>query len=186
MVAPPEVDEAIFALELGSDPLNAASRLKGRAEAEENEGGSIRVKGAEIRREAPPTPRSFLLRDLPAGAVNGARGEDIFRRRGVESARGEADAEGGAISVVAGMGLAVVKLKVNDFCCLRSNAFPFVFFEGESNIAGSTFSLSKSSKLQGSYARLLLAPVVFMLFMFVLPDFCAAARLTPLFTQPCQ
>lgn len=71
-------------VEQGREPLRAASRLNGsaKAEVELNDGGSTRENGAEVRR-VDFNPASFLCGDLPAGAVIGARGEDMFARKGV-------------------------------------------------------------------------------------------------------
>lgn len=63
-------------------PLRAASRLKGREEPREVNGGSIRVNGAEVRRLL-LIPTDLRLGERPAGAVMGARAEDMLARIGV-------------------------------------------------------------------------------------------------------
>lgn len=74
-------EDAGLVLERDRVPESAASRLKGRDEElcreGEKEGGSIRVNGAETRRFL--RSKAFLdLGERPAGAVKGARGEEMF------------------------------------------------------------------------------------------------------------
>lgn len=87
----------------------------------------MRENGAETRRTGLAI---FLFGDLPAGAVNGVRGVDMFAF-GVDMRDGMID--GG------GMDFCGVRLKVNGFTSF------FIFLVGESKTCGSTFSLSKSS-----------------------------------------
>lgn len=139
MVAPMLLGAGV---ELGKDPLIAASRLNGNVDAprEPNDGGSTRPNGAEMRRFC-LIPAIFLFGERPAGAVDGARGDDDkFALKGVDI-RDEGKADGGGIAFADD-----VKLKVNALVGVAS----LLFFEGESNIAGSTFSLSNSSKVEGS------------------------------------
>lgn len=84
----------------GRVPAKAASRLKGRAEVEtwlrHKVGGSMRVNGADTCLFlASASPRLNFVGERPAGAVRGARGEDMFAlrlRRGVSWRRpGKAD-----------------------------------------------------------------------------------------------
>lgn len=75
--------------------------------------------------------------ERPAGAVIGARGDDMLARRGVK--RREGMVEGGGIAFGG-----VVKLKLNVFVGLSKESL-LVFFDGESKTFGSTFSESKSS-----------------------------------------
>ena len=61
-------------------PDRAASRLNGVVDTallRENDGGSIRVKGAETRRFL-TSPARFDPGERPAGAVRGARGDDVL------------------------------------------------------------------------------------------------------------
>lgn len=107
-------------------PLIAASRLNGSDDdPRERKGGSMRVKGAETRRffEMPPV---FLGGERPAGAVRGARGDEMLDRAGVRA--------GGGIDFTG------VMEKVKGF----SHASLLLFLEGE-NIEGSAFSESTSS-----------------------------------------
>jgi len=85
MVAPDMLGVGVDAgVEPGRELLSAASRLNGsaKAEVELNDGGLTRENGAEVRR-VDFNPARFLCGDLPAGAVIGARGEDMFARKGV-------------------------------------------------------------------------------------------------------
>ena len=124
-------------------PLSAASKLNGRVEVdrEEVKGGSMRVKGADTRRDL-FVPTVFRLGERPAGAVMGARGDDIFARMGVVKRAGSG---GGSIDLAG----ASEKLKgLTDF----SNASALLFLEGELKMVGSIFS--PSMKVEGSYGRL--------------------------------
>ena len=125
---------------------------------------------------------SFLFGDLPAGAVSGARGAEMLARRGVANERGDEEKveEGGGIEFLAWLlWMLVLKLKVNGFIAGLSNVLPLVFFDGESNMVGSMFSLSNSSYVEGSWLRLLEVVVVmlmvllFIMLFFALEDFCA-------------
>jgi hypothetical protein len=99
---------------VGSEPLKAASKLKGRVAVgrDVNEGGLMRrEKGAEVRR-CDRAPAIFRGGERPAGAVRGARGEERelvveLLRAGVERRSGLA--EGGGID------WADVKVKVKGF-----------------------------------------------------------------------
>lgn len=128
-------------------PERAASRLNGSEEEERDvlkEGGSMREKGAEVRRVlllSKPEPFRFVG-ERPAGAVKGARGEDMLARAGV--LRRE---RGG------GMDLDGVMVKVKGLNGFSETAL-LLFLLGEVRLAGSTFSLSKSSKTAGSKGRL--------------------------------
>ena len=92
----------------------------------------MRENGAETRRIGLAI---FLFGDLPAGAVNGVRGEDMFAF-GVDMREGMID--GGGIDFCG------VRLNVKGFTGLANASF-LIFLVGESKTAGSTFSLSKSS-----------------------------------------
>ena len=125
---------------------------------------------------------NFLFGDLPAGAVNGARGAEMLARKGVANERGDDEKveEGGGIEFLAWLlWMLVLKLKVNGFIAGLSNVLPLVFFDGESNMVGSMFSLSNSSYVEGSWLRLLEVVVVmlmvllFIMLFFALEDFCA-------------
>lgn len=127
---------------------------------------------------------NFLFGDLPAGAVSGARGAEMSARKGVANERGDDEKveEGGGIEFLAWllwMPVLVLKLKVNGFIAGLSNVLPLVFFDGESNMVGSMFSLSNSSYVEGSWLRLLEVVVVmlmvllFIMLFFALGDFCA-------------
>jgi len=93
----------------------------------------MRVKGAETRRFL-----VIVLRfgERPAGAVSGARGEDV-RRDGV----------------VAGGGIEL-KAKVKGLTGLSKTSLR-LFLAGELKTVGSTFSLSTSSKVHGRLETLL-------------------------------
>jgi hypothetical protein len=112
-------------------PLMAASRLKGSDEEPRDEnGGSTRVKGAETRRVF-EIPACFRGGDRPAGAVKGARGDEVLARAGVR-----AGINGGGGMAFTG----VVMVNVNDF----SQESLLLFLKGE-NSEGSAFSPSASS-----------------------------------------
>lgn len=153
----------------GKDPPSTASRLKGSVDvAREANGGSIREKGADTRRFL-LIPAIFLFGDRPAGAVKGVRAVEVLAFTGVEKRDGNAD--GGGIDLVD------VRVKVNGF----SKAPCLLFFVGESNTEGSTFSLSKSSKEETSKARLLDEDTLFTMPDLPLSadaDFCASAPKT--------
>ena len=141
-------------------PLRAASRLNGRVEEPRvANGGSTRVNGADVRRLL-LIPAVLRFGDRPAGAVKGARIEDVLARSGVTSRDGMV---GGG-----GIDFDVVILKVKGLTGL-SNTSLLVFFEGELKMAGSTFSPSKSSKLESSNTRLFELDTLFSGDMAVLP-----------------
>ena len=122
--------------------LMAASKLKGNDERPRDEnGGSTLVNGAETRRvfEIPACLRGG---DLPAGAVRGARGDEVLGRAGVRAGR-----NGGGSMVFTGVD---IMAKVNGF----SQESFLLFLNGE-NSEGSAFSLSASSYV-GVNDRLLL------------------------------
>ena len=128
------VDEAV---EVGVEnvPERAASKLKG-SEGEEREalkdGGSMREKGAEVRRVlllSKPEPLRFVG-DRPAGAVRGALGEDMLARAGVVRREG-----GGGMAFEGDM----VKVNGLNGC---SETSLLLFLLGELSLEGSTFSLS--------------------------------------------
>lgn len=160
-----------------SDPLSAASRLKGNDVEDappEKEGGSMRENGAEMRRVCLRLAILRLVGERPAGAVIGVRDEEDRPRAGVDIDIRDGKAEGGGID------FAEVRLNVKGFASL------LLFLRGdiESNMPepdedGSTFSLSKSLKVEGSKERLLV-PVGLLEEMLILPpfmsfedDFCA-------------
>lgn len=132
----------------------------------EANGGSIRENGADTRRFL-LIPAIFLLGDRPAGAVKGVRVVAVFALTGVE--RREGNAEGGGIDLVE------VRVNVKGF----SKAALLFFFVGESNMEGSTFSLSNSSNEEASKARLFDDDDLFFTMLdFPLSadvDFCASA-----------
>ena len=122
-------------------PLSAASRLNGSPESlREESGGSMRDNGADTRRYL-ETPEALRLGERPAGAVNGACGGDIFALAGV--VRRDGTVGGG------GMELEGENEKVNGLNDFSETSF-LLFFDGEQNMAGSTFSLSISPKVEGS------------------------------------
>lgn len=100
----------------------------------------MREKGAEIRRFF-CTPVHLRFGERPAGAVNGARGDDmvslagVVRRDGIVGG-GNIDLDGARENVKGLIGFSIPSL--------------LLFFDGEQNIVGSTFSLSKSSKVEAS------------------------------------
>lgn len=128
----------MLAAEVGVEkvPERAASRLKGSEDEESEalkEGGSMREKGAEVRRNllfSNPEPLRFVG-DRPAGAVREALGEGMFARAGVVSRAGG----GGDMDVEAFM------VNVNGLKGL-SEASLLLFLVGDIRLAGSTFSLS--------------------------------------------
>lgn len=149
----------------GTDPPSTASRLNGRVEVVRANGGSTLEKGADTRRFL-LIPAIFLLGDLPAGAVMGVRTVEVLAFTGVENREGKA--EGGGIDLVE------VNVNVNGF----SKAPFLLFFVGESNTEGSTFSLSKSSNEEASKVRLFDDDTPFTMLDFppsVDADFCASA-----------
>ena len=86
-----------FGAALEKVPDKAASRLKGRADAlRDAKGGSIRVNGAEVRR-ALWIADDLRFGERPAGAVKGARGDDMLALAGVE--RRDGMVGGGGIDV---------------------------------------------------------------------------------------
>ena len=161
MVAP-----ASFGVEWEKVPLSAASRLNGRDEVlREANGGSIREKGAETRRFL-LSPVALRFGDLPAGAVIGARGDDILGLMGVlrrdGMVGGGIDLDGARENVKGLNGFSTTSL--------------LLFLDGELKIAGSMFSLSNSSKVEGSHGRLVGENSVLETDMLALPfdgDFCA-------------
>ena len=157
MVAP-----GSLGVELEKVPLIAASRLNGRDDVlRELNGGSIRPNGAETRRFL-CTPVALRFGERPAGAVIGARGDVMLALAGVLRRDGIA---GGGIDLDGGE-------NVNGL----SETSLLHFLEGERKMAGSMFSLSYSSKLEGSNGRLVGENTVFEIEMLDLPpdgDFCA-------------
>lgn len=140
-------------------PLRAASRLNGSADKFEDEvGGSIREKGAHIRRLL-SAPSVLRFGERPAGTVSGARGDDMLALVGV--LRRDGMVEGG------GMDLVGASEKVNDL----SRSPLLLFFDGELDTAGSTFSLSKTSKMAGSNGLFVVEAE--MLDLPLTGDFCA-------------
>lgn len=133
MVAPAPVFELVVGVE--KVPERAASRLKGSDEEERDalkDGGSIREKGAEVRRAllfSKPEPLR-LVGERPAGAVRGARGDDMLARAGVLNREG-----GGGMDFEGDM------VKVNGLNGF-SEASLLLFLLGELRVVGSTFSLS--------------------------------------------
>ena len=100
----------------------------------------MRVKGAETRRDL-FIPNVFRLGERPAGAVMGARTDDIFARIGVV----RRDGSGGG-----GIALAGASEKVNGLSYTTDLIGPaLLFLDGE---VGSTFS--QSSNVEGSKERL--------------------------------
>lgn len=97
--------------------------------------------------------------------------------------------EGGGIEILAGVWWLEPELYVNGFVVEWANMLPLIFFDGESNMAGSTFSLSQSSSsyVEESWARLweeveavvmLMWPLFMMLlllFASVVEDLCVKA-----------
>jgi hypothetical protein len=114
-------------------PLMAASKLKGSDERPRDEnGGSTLVNGAETRRDF-EIPACLRGGDLPAGAVRGARGDEVLGRAGVRAGING----GGGGMVFTGVDMMV---KVNGF----SQESLLLFLKGE-NSEGSAFSPSASS-----------------------------------------
>jgi hypothetical protein len=114
-------------------PLMAASRLNGSDEEPRDEnGGLMRVNGAEPRRFF-EMPAIFREGDRPAGAVSGARGDELFARTGVR-----AGSKGGGIDFTG------VMEKVNELPPMSL----LLFLVGE-NREGSAFSESASSYVEG-------------------------------------
>ena len=161
MVAP-----GFLGVGLAKVPLRAASRPNGRDEVLWDEkGGSIRENGAETRRLF-PRPAVLRLGDRPAGAVIGARGDDILVLKGVVRRDGIV---GGGMDV---NGVEVNVKGLNGF----SETSLLLFFDGELKTAGSMFSLSISSKVEGSNGRLVCENSGLETEIFALPpdgDFCA-------------
>lgn len=147
-------------------PFKAASRLNGSEDVpREAKGGSTRPNGAETRRVL------FMLAILrlgerPAGAVNGARGDDMLDLAGV--LRRDGMVGGGGIDLE---GVMVNVKGLNGF----SETSLLLFFEGELKMAGSTFSLFFSSYTVGSKGRLVGEKRLFvkdaLAFPFVIGDF---------------
>jgi len=153
-------------------PPRTESRLKGRPVEmrEVPNGGSMRVNGAEMRR-----PAVLRFGERPAGAVDGARGEDMLARAGVDSRDGMV---GGG-----GMDLAEVKVKAKGLMGASKDAC-LLFLDWESRVAGSTFSPSASSKMHGSKARLVEVDTVLRGVALVLPSWSDCRALWP--TCSCQ
>lgn len=129
-------------------------------------GGSMRVKGAETRRFF-GRPRVLRLGERPAGAVKGARGDDMLARAGVERRVG-----GGGIDVE----LLGPREKVKGLNACLSRPSLLLFLEGEKSVVGSTFSVSVSSNSEGSKGRLVGEERVLLREVLGLPlrlDFCA-------------
>lgn len=77
--------------------------------------------------------------------------------------------EGGGIEILAGVWWLEPELYVNGFVVEWANMLPLTFFDGESNMAGSTFSLSQSSSyVEESWARLWEEVVVVVMLMWPL------------------
>ena len=132
MVEPADLD-LVGVLATDMLPLIAASRLNGSDEEPRDEnGGLIRVNGAEPRRLF-EIPACFRGGDLPAGAVSGARGDEVLARAGVR-----AGSKGGGIDFTG------VMAKVKDVSLMAL----LLFLEGE-NSEGSAFSESVSSYVDG-------------------------------------
>lgn len=87
-------------------------------------------------------PAVLRFGDRPAGAVIGARGEDMFALDGVDSRDG----------IIGGGGIALLGERVK----LKGLITPslLLFFVGEQRAAGSIFSLSNSSSTEGTNGRL--------------------------------
>lgn len=120
-------------------PLMAASRLNGNDEdPRDMKGGSTRVKGAEPRRFL-VIPAFFRGGDLPAGAVRGARGDDMLARAGVRAGGGGMDWTG-------------AKEKLNGV----PQVSLLLFLDGEKR-RGSVFSESVSSYTEAERLPVILA-----------------------------
>ena len=160
---------------LGTDlvkvPESAASRLNGKEdEVPEVNGGSMREKGADVRRLL-LIPSVLRLGERPAGAVNGARGDDMLALIGV--LRREGMLGGGGID------LDGAKPNVNGLNGFSLSSF-LDFLEGELNEAGSTFSLSASSNMAGSNGLLVGENTLFEIEMSALPLDAAFCGLMPM------
>lgn len=148
-------------------PARAASKLNGRADLvedarRENSGGSMRVNGAETRLLC-MSRRCFG--DRPAGAVRGARGDEVLallREEGV--CRRDRLIEGGAIDVAGEMSLAAVNLNVGFDISLKlalgdeaafTGALSLFLLRlfGDAKVNGSTFSESLSSSCEEGVNR---------------------------------
>ena len=129
------------------------------------EGGLTRVNGLALSRRRDRIPIRLLFGDLPAGAdedsmrptlrefptllgvemIVGLRFDDPTiddSRRAARAALIEGD-------FIAFIGLALVRL---NFVALNGWMKPILFFfDGDENISGSTFSESRSSKVDGSW-----------------------------------
>jgi len=134
-------------------PRSAASRLKGSKVEEllaKNDGGLMRVYGAERRRGLTALSARFATGERPAGAVRGARGEDILALlRGVVEVRREEGMDGGGMLEME-EGLEKVKegvLRREKEGLIGVLSLHLLRLVGEENwkSAGSTFSLSLSS-----------------------------------------
>lgn len=120
-------------------PLMAASRLNGNDEdPRDMKGGSTRVKGAEPRRFL-VIPAFFRGGDLPAGAVRGARGDEMLARAGVRAGGGGMDWTG-------------AKEKLNGV----PQVSLLLFLDGEKR-RGSVFSESVSSYTEAERLPVILA-----------------------------
>ena len=125
-------------------PLKAASRLKGTVLLPRNDGGSIRVYGADTLRGLLARSARFALGDLPAGAVRGALGDDeLALLVGVKAKEivggGMLDAGEGLGKVKAGV-VARTKAGLEGVLSLH-----LLFLVGDKKMEGSTFSPSSSS-----------------------------------------
>lgn len=109
----------------------------------------MRVNGADMRR----LEANFRFGDLPAGAVRGARGEEVFARVGVKLRAG--------IEAGGGIDFTGVMEKVNGFARV-SDASLLLFLEGEKR-PGSRFSESTSSYVEGTKGRLAVGLVAAMI-----------------------
>lgn len=127
----------------------------------------MRENGAETRRFL-WMPEVLRLGERPAGAVNGARGDDVLALAGVLRRDG----------IIGGGGIELdgerEKVKgLNGF----SETLLLLFFDGEQNMAGSTFSLSTSSNVEGSNGLFVGESTVFDIEILALPlnvELCAA------------
>lgn len=147
---------AFFGASFGADlvivPASAASRLNGKPEQppREKDGGSIRVNGAEIRRFLRSAAR-LDLGERPAGAVRGARGEEllallraigVWKRDGIVDGGGMLD-RGDALAGVKEKEEVEASLKAEGFLGVPSS--PLLRLVGDAKTEGSMFSLSQSS-----------------------------------------
>ena len=137
----------------------------------------MRENGAEIRRLL---LRSEALRfgERPAGAVKGALGDDMLALAGVLKRAGMVG--GGGILFDEGENVKGLKG--------MSETSLLLFFEGELKIAGSTFSLSTSSNVEGSNGLLVGENRLFEIDMLALSFTKVLCAKTPILVsmQSCQ